>query len=152
MKIYVDADGCPAAIIEILSKAVFRKQIYMVLVANHLKKGNWSDFVSSVVVPEGPDVADDRIIELMSKGDLVITTDIPLASRVVEKRGFALNPRGELYTEENIAQKLSVRNFMDELRGTGVDTGGPSSFSNKHKQAFSHALDRFLAKSHNSDS
>lgn len=147
MKIYVDADGCPAAIIEILSKAVFRKQIYMVLVANHLKKGNWSDFVSSLVVPEGPDIADNKIIELMNNGDLVITADIPLASRVVENGGFALNPRGELYTEENIAQKLSIRNFMDELRGAGVDTGGPSTFSNKHKQVFSHELDKFLSNS-----
>ena len=144
MKIYVDADGCPAAIIEILSKAVFRKKINMVLVANHLKKGNWSSFVSSVVVPGGADVADDRIVELMEKGDLVITADIPLAARVVEKGGVALNPRGEFYTEENIAQRLSMRNFMDELRGTGVDTGGPSTFSNRHKQAFSQALDKFL--------
>ena len=118
----------------------------MVLVANQLKKGNFSEFVSSIVVPGGADIADDKIVELMEEGNLVITADIPLASRVVEKKGFALNPRGEFYTEENIRARLSMRNFMDELRGTGVDTGGPSTFNNKHKQQFSQALDKFLAK------
>ena len=146
MKIFVDADACPLAILEILSRAVFRKKIYMVLVANQLKKGNFSEFVSSIVVPGGADIADDKIVELMEEGDLVITADIPLASRVVEKKGFALNPRGEFYTEENIRARLSMRNFMDELRGTGVYTGGPSTFNNKHKQQFSQALDKFLAK------
>ena len=146
MKIFVDADACPLVILEILSRAVFRKKIYMVLVANQLKKGNYSEFVSSIVVPGGADVADDKIVELMEEGDLVITADISLASRVVEKKGFALNPRGEFYTEENIRQRLSMQNFMDELRGTGIDTGGPSTFNNKHKQQFSQALDKFLAK------
>lgn len=146
MKIYVDADAIPGMILEILSRAVFRKKIYMILVANQLKTGNFSQFVSAIVVPGGADVADDKIVELMEPGDLVITADIPLASRVVEKKGFALNPRGEFYTEENIRQRLSMRNFMDELRGSGVDTGGPASLNNKHKQHFSQALDKFLAK------
>ena len=146
MKIYVDADACPAVILDILSRAVFRKKIYMVLVANRLRTGNFSQFVSAITVPGGPDVADDKIVELMEAGDLVITADIPLASRVVEKKGFALNPRGEFYTEENIRARLSMRNFMDELRGSGFDTGGPASLNNKHKQQFSQALDKFLAK------
>jgi uncharacterized protein YaiI (UPF0178 family) len=97
-------------------------------------------------VDSGFDVADDRIVELMQTGDLVITADIPLAAAAIEKNGHALNPRGEFYTEDNIQERLAVRNMLDELRGCGIETGGPSAFSSCDKQAFANQLDRFLAK------
>jgi len=146
MKIFVDADACPNVIKEILYRAVERVKISMVLVANQYIKTPSSPYISSIVVPQGFDVADEKIVELVMPGDLVITADIPLADFVVTKGAFALNPRGYLYTEDNIKQRLTMRNFMEELRSGGVDTGGPSSFSQKDRKAFANQLDKFLTK------
>ncbi|QYF95918.1 YaiI/YqxD family protein [Massilia sp. PAMC28688] len=146
MQIYVDADACPAVIKEILYRVAERLQLNVTLVANQLMRVPASRFVRSVQVPSGPDVADAEIVRLLSPGDLVVTGDIPLASDVLEKGGYALNPRGEFYTNDNIAQMLTMRKFMDELRGSGVDTGGPAPFSQADRQSFANALDRHLAR------
>ncbi len=146
MQIWVDADACPRAIKDILYKAAERKKVQLTLVANQPLQTPPSPFISSMVVGSGFDVADDKIVELMKTGDLVITADIPLAASAIEKDGHALNPRGEFYTEDNIKERLAVRNMLDELRGCGVETGGPAAFSNCDKQAFANKLDQFLAK------
>ncbi|MES9855710.1 MAG: YaiI/YqxD family protein [Sedimenticola sp.] len=144
MKIWVDADACPGVIKEILYRAAERVGIPLTLVANQPLHTPPSRLIQSIQVAHGFDVADNRIVELMSAGDLVITADIPLAADVIAKGGDALNPRGERYSKENIAQRLSMRNFMDELRGSGIDTGGPASFSQADRQAFANQLDRLL--------
>ncbi|MEJ1470368.1 MAG: YaiI/YqxD family protein [Sedimenticola sp.] len=144
MKIWVDADACPGVIKEILYRAAERVGVHLTLVANQPLRTPPSRLIQSIQVGHGFDVADNRIVELMAAGDLVITADIPLAADVIAKGGRALNPRGELYSEENIAQRLTMRNFMDELRGSGVDTGGPPSFSQADRQAFANQLDRLL--------
>jgi uncharacterized protein YaiI (UPF0178 family) len=149
VQIWVDADACPKAIKEILYRAADRRRIPLVLVANRSLWAPPSDFVRTLQVPAGSDVADSRIVEQMQPGDLVITADIPLAAAVIEKGGFALDPRGGLYTEENVQERLSVRNFMDELRGTGMDTGGPASFLPTDKKAFADQLDKFLSRHRN---
>ncbi len=146
MKILVDADAFPAAMEKVLVRAAERVEIQVVMVANRGFLRTKSDFISSVIVPPGPDEADDRIVELICKGDLVITADIPLADRVVSKGAWALNPRGELYTEENIKQQLAMRNLMDELRTDGMITGGPAALSPKDVQNFANQLDRFLTR------
>lgn len=146
MQIWVDADACPRVIKDILYRAADRKKVQLTLVANQPLQTPSSSFISSIVVDSGFDVADDRIVELMQTGDLVITADIPLAAAAIEKNGHALNPRGEFYTEDNIQERLAVRNMLDELRGCGIETGGPSAFSSCDKQAFANQLDRFLAK------
>ena len=146
MQIFVDADAFPGVIKEILFRAVERVHVPLILVANQHVKIPQSEYISSIAVPTGPDVADDRIVEMVRKGDLVITADIPLADRVVAKGGYAINPRGELYTENNIKERLALRDFMDELRSTGTITGGPPSFSPKDRQLFANQLDRFLMK------
>lgn len=146
MQIWVDADACPRVIKEILYRAADRKKVKLILVANQPLQTPTSAFVSSLVVGSGFDVADDKIVELMQPGDLVITADIPLAAAAIEKNGYALNPRGEFYTEDNIQERLAIRNMLDELRGCGVETGGPAAFSSCDKQAFANQLDRFLAK------
>lgn len=146
MQIWVDADACPRVIKEILYRAADRKKVKLTLVANQPLQTPSSPFISSLVVGSGFDVADDKIIELMQTGDLVITADIPLAAAAIEKNGHALNPRGEFYTEDNIQERLAVRNMLDELRGCGIETGGPAAFSSCDKQAFANQLDRFLAK------
>lgn len=146
MHIWVDADACPRVIKEILYRAANRKQVQLTLVANQPLKSPPSAYIDSVVVGAGFDVADDKIVELLVPEDLVITADIPLAAAVIEKGGHALNPRGEFYSTENIQERLSVRNMMDELRGCGVETGGPAAFSAKDKQVFANQLDRFLAQ------
>ena len=146
MQIWVDADACPRVIKEILYRAADRKKVQLILVANQPLQTPASAFVSSLVVGSGFDVADDKIVELMQPGDLVITADIPLAAAAIEKNGYALNPRGEFYTEDNIQERLAIRNMLDELRGCGVETGGPAAFSSCDKQAFANQLDRFLAK------
>ena len=146
MKIYIDADACPNVVKEVLFRAVKKRQIYLIQVANqHIRPVN-SPYISAIQVGAGDDVADMKIVELAEPGDLVITADIPLADHIVKKDAFALNPRGELYTEQNIKERLSVRDFMAELRTTGVDTGGPPPFSERDKQNFANALDRFLTK------
>lgn len=144
--IIVDADACPKVIKDILYRVVARIKINMILVANQPLTIPKSIYIKSVLVGSGFDVADKYIIDITSPNDLIITADIPLAAEVVKKGAFALNPRGELYTEKNIKEKLCIRNLMDEIRGTGELTGGPAPLSNKDNQKFANALDSFLAK------
>lgn len=146
MHIWVDADACPKVIKEILFRAAERKQVPVTLVANQFLSTPPSPLINAVQVPQGFDVADNHIVAKMAEGDLVVTQDIPLASEVIDKKGVAINPRGELYTPENIRQRLSMRDFMETLRSSGVETGGPSAFSQADRQAFANSLDRFLAK------
>ena len=146
MQIWVDADACPNVIKEILFRAAQRLNINMTLVANQPLRTPPGKNIRSIQVPAGFDVADNRIVQDMADGDLVITADIPLAAEVIEKNGHALNPRGEFYTKENIKERLAMRNFMTELRDTGVQTGGPPSLNQKDRQAFANRLDAFLAK------
>jgi uncharacterized protein YaiI (UPF0178 family) len=146
MQIWVDADACPRVIKEILFRAAERKRIQLTLVANQPLRTPPSSFIDSMVVGAGFDVADDRIVELLRPGDLVVTADIPLAAAVIGKAGHALNPRGEFYTEDNIGERLAVRDMLDELRGCGVETGGPAALNIADRQAFANQLDRFLAR------
>ncbi|HRX81551.1 MAG TPA: YaiI/YqxD family protein, partial [Pirellulaceae bacterium] len=146
MQVWVDADACPGEIKELLFRAAKRKQVKVTLVANQHMYTPKSEYIDSILVPSGMNVADRRIVELTEPGDLVITADIPLAADVVTKGGQALNPRGELYTDNNVGERLTVRNMLDELRGGGQITGGPSNFSAKDKQAFANQLDRWLTK------
>ena len=146
MQIWVDADACPNVIKEILFRAAERVQIPLVLVANKTLRTPPSRYISSILVGAGLDVADNAIVKEMKSGDLVITADIPLASEVIAKDGHALNPRGEFYSKENIEERLTMRNFMDELRGSGVNTGGPATLNQKDRQAFANQLDKFLAR------
>ncbi|MFY0676129.1 MAG: YaiI/YqxD family protein [Neptuniibacter sp.] len=146
MQIWVDADACPKAVKQILFRAAERKEVSVTLVANQFLATPPSPLIKSVQVEQGFDVADNYIVSKMDPGDLVITQDIPLAAEVIEKGGTALHPRGELFTKENIRQRLSMRDFMETLRNSGVDTGGPASFSQADKQQFANQLDRILAK------
>ncbi|MBI5040781.1 MAG: YaiI/YqxD family protein [Gammaproteobacteria bacterium] len=146
MRIWVDADACPAVIKEILYRAAVRTQTALTLVANAPLRTPPSPYIKSVQVPSGFDVADNRIVELVENGDLVITADIPLAAAVIDKGGHALNPRGMLYSPENIRETLSLRNFMADLRSSGVETGGPPTFTLSDRQAFANQLDRMLAR------
>lgn len=146
MRIWVDGDACPAVIKEILFRAAVRTKIPLTLVANQPMQIPRSELISILTVSSGLNVADQRIVELLDPGDLVITADIPLAAHVVNKGGVALDPRGELYTDENIGERLTMRNLMDELRGSGVIGGGPAPFSSNDRQAFANQLDRILAK------
>jgi uncharacterized protein YaiI (UPF0178 family) len=147
MEIWVDADACPVVIREILFRAAERTGVTMTLVANKpVRLPAAAQNVHFVQVPAGFDAADKRIVELMAAGDLVITADVPLAAAAIEKGGVALNPRGELYTSENVRERLSVRNFLDELRGSGVNTGGPPALSQRERQMFANQLDRLLAR------
>jgi len=147
MKIWVDADACPNVIKDILFRAAQRVQVLTILVANQLIRTPPSRYISKIQVRAGFDEADRYIAAAIEPGDLVITADIPLASQVINKGGHALNPRGELYTRDNIRQRLGLRNFMEELRSSGVDTGGPPSLSQSDRQAFANELDRFLTRS-----
>jgi len=146
MQIWVDADACPGAIKELLFRAAQRRKINVTLVANQSMRIPRSEFIDAVLVPSGMNVADRRIVELVAPGDLVITADIPLAADVVAKGGQALDPRGELYTENNVGERLAVRNMFDGLRGEGKIMGGPSNFNARDRQAFANQLDRWLAK------
>ena len=146
MKIWVDADACPVVIKEILFRAAERTKISTTLVANKLLRVPPSPYLRAVQVPAGFDVADNHIVQNLAAGDLVITADIPLAAQVIESGAHALNPRGEFYSRENISQRLTMRNFMEELRGSGVDIYGPNSFSHSDRKTFASQLDRFLAK------
>jgi uncharacterized protein YaiI (UPF0178 family) len=145
-QIWVDADACPVAIKEILFRAAEREQVQVTLVANQYLRTPPSRYIRSVQVPSGFDVADNEIVQHVVAGDLVVTQDIPLAALVIEKGALAIHPRGELYTPETIAQRLSMRNFLDELRGSGVDTGGPAAFHPRDKLAFANQLDRWLTQ------
>lgn len=146
MQIWVDADACPNVIKDILFRAAERARVPVTLVANQWLRTPPSRFVRAVQVPAGLDVADSEIVRCAAPGDLVVTADIPLAAAAIDKGALALNPRGELYTRDSIAQRLSMRNFMDELRGAGIDTGGPPALHPRDRQAFANALDRWLAR------
>jgi uncharacterized protein YaiI (UPF0178 family) len=148
MKIWVDADACPVAIKEILFRCADRRNIFVTLVANQVLRIPKSTNINFIKVSAGFDVADNEIVKQMESGDLVITADIPLAAEVIEKGGVALNPRGELYTPENIKSRLAMRDFMDTLRSGGVDTGGPAALNKKDIQTFANHLDRLLTKYH----
>jgi len=146
MRIWIDADACPKVIKEILYRAAVRVRLPLTLVANTQLRHPQSEYISAIRVGAGADVADAYIIDHAEPGDLAITADIPLAVALIEKGGFALNPRGEMYTPENVRSALSIRNFMDNLRGEGVVTGGPAAFGAADRQAFSNQLDRFLTR------
>lgn len=146
MHIWVDADACPKVIKEILYRAVERTGIPMTMVANKELYVPKSPLIQTIRVAAGADVADSEIVARMSAGDLVITADIPLVSDVIAKRGHALNPRGTFYSEANVKQHLTMRNFMDNLRGSGVMTGGPAVFSHTDRMTFANQLDRFLTR------
>jgi len=146
LQLWVDADACPNVIKDILFRAAERKNIVCTLVANQFIAVPKVDWLKSIQVPAGFDVADDRIVELIQPGDLAITADIPLAAKVVEKGAFALNPRGTFYTSENIKQRLTMRNFMEELRSSGVQVGGPPTLNQQDRMAFANALDRFITQ------
>lgn len=146
MKIWIDGDACPKAIKEILFRAAIRTKTNLILVANHFVQLPPSPFISRQIVDKGFDVADNEIVAQLEENDLVITADIPLANDVLEKQGIALNPRGELYSVENIKHILAMRNFNESLRETGHLTGGPPKISNQDTQKFSNQLDRLLTK------
>jgi len=146
LKIWVDADACPVVIKEILFRAAERTRVEIILVANKLLQVPPSPYIKAMQVPAGFDVADNKIVLELEAGDLVITADIPLAAQIIAKGGHALNPRGEFYSRENISERLTMRNFMEELRGSGVDISGPASFSQSDRQGFAAELDKFLAR------
>ena len=146
MKIWVDADACPTVIKEILFRAGERRQIQVTLVANHAMRVPASKWIDLVIVPGGFDVADDEIVKRAQPGDLVITSDIPLASEVIDAGVDAMSSRGERYSTENIKARLNIRDFMDTMRASGVNTGGPPAMSQGDRKAFADELDRWLAK------
>ncbi len=146
MRIWVDADACPNPIKDILFRAADRTRMLMTFVANKPVRIVASPYLRFLQVDTGFDAADKKIVELLQPGDLVITADLPLAAAVIEKGGIALNPRGELYTVENVRERLSMRNFMDELRGGGLVTGGPPPLDARDRQVFASQLDRLLAR------
>jgi uncharacterized protein YaiI (UPF0178 family) len=144
MHIWVDADACPGVIKELLFRAAERRRVRLTLVANQSVRTPRSEFIDSILVPSGMNVADRRIVDLVSPGDLVVTADIPLAADVVAKGGAALDPRGELYTDATIGERIAVRNLLDGFRGEGQIMGGPANFGARDKQAFANQLDRWL--------
>ncbi|TKC83140.1 YaiI/YqxD family protein [Trinickia terrae] len=146
MQVLVDADACPAVIKDMLFRAARRTEVRVTLVANQYLRTPPSPFIRSIQVPAGFDAADARIVELVASGDLVITADIPLAAAVLDKGAHALDPRGSWFTSENIQERLTVRDVMDQLRNAGIDTGGPAPFSTRDSKAFAGQLDRFLAR------
>jgi uncharacterized protein len=146
MQIWVDADACPQAIKEILFRAADRTQVLTTLVANTLLRTPPSPFIRAIQVAHGFDVADHRIVREMQPGDLVVTADIPLAAEVIERGGYALDPRGELYSEDNVRERLAIRNLMQQLRATGELVGGPAPFGQSDRRLFANHLDRLLAE------
>jgi uncharacterized protein YaiI (UPF0178 family) len=146
MKIWVDADACPVVIKEILFKAAQRTGIHLTLVANHSIRIPASRNIKFLQVTQGFDVADNEIVKRVNENDLVITGDIPLAAEVIEKGANALNPRGELYSKDNIKAILTMRDFMDTMRSSGIATGGPSALSQADRQSFANHLDKFLSQ------
>lgn len=145
MQIWVDADACPKVVKDILFRAADRTQTPLTLIANQPIPTPPSNVIKTVQVPAGFDVADNEIVKRVSEGDLVITSDIPLAADVIEKGAAALSPRGELFTTENIKSRLSVRDFMDSFRASGINIGGPAALSQADRQNFANHLDRYLA-------
>jgi len=147
VKIWVDADACPVVIKEILFRAADRTGVRLTLVANQALNTPAAPNIKTLQVPQGFDVADNEIVKRLDAGDLVITSDIPLAAEVIEKGGHALSPRGEMHTTENIGARLNMRDFLDTMRSSGVEMGGgPAAFSQRDKQTFANNLDRFLTK------
>lgn len=146
MKIWVDADACPVVIKEILFKAAERTSIQTTLVANHYLRIPPSKVIDFMQVKSGFDIADDEIVARVKKNDLVITSDIPLADEVISKSAIALSPRGELFTKENIKSRLNIRDFMDTMRASGVQTGGPSALSQSDRQTFANHLDTIIMR------
>ena len=146
MQIWVDADACPHAIKEILFRAAERAQVVTTLVANTLLRTPSSPFIRAIRVPKGFDGADRHIVREMQPGDLVVTADIPLAAEVIQRGGHALDPRGELYSENNVQERLAIRNLMQELRGGGALIGGPAPFSQSDRHLFANQLNRFLTR------
>ena len=145
MNIWVDADACPGVVKDILFRAAERLQITTTLVANQMLRVPASPWIRAVQVPGGFDVADNEIVARVTAGDLVITADIPLASAALEKGAHVIDPRGERYTADNIRERLSLRSFMEDMRSSGVQTGGPPPFSHADRQSFANALDRLLS-------
>lgn len=145
MQIWVDADACPSVIKDILYRAAERKQLLLTLVANQLLRTPPSKYIKSLKVGAGFDVADNEIVRLCQAGDLVITADIPLAAEIIAKGGFVLTPRGERLTQDNIGERLNLRDFMDTLRSSGTQTGGPPPLHQRDRMAFANALDKILA-------
>ena len=146
MQIWVDADACPKAVKDILFRVAERTGITITLVANQYLQTPPSRYIKFLQVKSGYDVADNEIVKKLSIGDLVITADIPLAYDVIVKGGHAINPRGERYTQDTIKERLNMRDFMDTLRGSGIDTGGPSALNSRDIQGFANQLDKFLAQ------
>ena len=144
MKIYIDADACPNVIKTIIFRASDRTKTEVLLVANQYMATPASKLITAIQVHQGFDVADDEIVQRVKKGDIVITSDIPLASDVIDKGATALNPRGELYTSDNIKARLQMRNFMETLRNSGVDTGGPPALNQKDRENFANQLNKLL--------
>jgi uncharacterized protein len=145
MRIWVDADACPNVIKNILFRAAERAHVILTLVANQPIKTPPSQYIRALQVPPGFDAADERIVELAQAGDLVITADIPLAAGVIAKGGYVLDPRGDTYTKDNIKERLAMRKLMDELRSSGIDTGGPATFSSADRQAFANRYGLLVA-------
>lgn len=145
-RIWVDADACPVVVREILFRVALRARVQVTFIANQWLPTPSSPLVRALQVQGGFDAADDAIAERAGPGDLVVTQDIPLAARVLERGAQAVTPRGERFTADNIAQRLSMRNFMDELRGAGVQTGGPAALHARDRQAFANVLDQWVAR------
>ncbi len=146
MKIWVDADACPVVIKDILFKAAVRTEVQLTLVANQPVRIPRSRYIKFLKVASGFDVADNEIVSRVGAGDLVVTSDIPLAAEVIEKCGFALSPRGELFSADNIGARLNMRDFMDTMRASGVHTGGPPALSQSDRKSFANHLDKLLTK------
>ena len=146
MKIWVDADACPVVIKDILFRAAERTGMQLTLVANQPVRTPPSRYIRMLQVTPGFDVADNEIVKRLSDGDLVITSDIPLAADVIKKGGYALSPRGELYSADSIGARLNMRDFLDTMRASGVDTGGPPALSQSDRKSFANHLDKLLAK------
>ena len=146
MKIWVDADACPVVLKDILCRAAQRTEVLITFVANQFIRLPPSRYIKFIQVSRGFDVADNEIVLRVNAGDLIITGDIPLAAEAIEKGGYALNHRGEMYTANNIRECLNMRDFMDTLRSSGIETGGPSALSQSDRQAFANELDKFLSK------
>lgn len=145
MKIWVDADACPGAVKNILFKAADRTRVELTLVANHPMKMPQRNYITFLQVSSGFDEADNRILELLDKGDLVITADISLAAQVLKKEGYALNPRGHLYSNESIQDQLRMKAFKESLRDSGIDTGGPSAMNQQNTSRFANHLNKWLS-------
>ena len=146
MQIWIDGDACPVDVKELLFRTADRRQVKMIVVANQSIRIPRSDFISSLLVTDGANIADRRIVELLTPGDLVVTADIPLAADVIAKGGEALDPRGQLHTEASIGERLAVRNMLDQMRGSGDVIRGPRGYNANDRQAFANTLDRWLTK------